>query len=101
MASVCMQSLTVLSASRVVELVAFCLLALVGLATSSSAAEGSRSWPALVLVAIIVAVALGLLLLHQMPAPARAHRLLGEVRNPGLLLRAWRAGSEALSLLRS
>lgn len=96
-----MRSLTVLSASRVVELVAFCMLALLGLTTSSGSAEGSRSWPALVLVGIMVAVTLGLLLLYQMPAPVPAPGAGGHPEKPGSLLRAWRAGSAALAMLRS
>jgi uncharacterized membrane protein YbhN (UPF0104 family) len=95
-----LQSLTVLSASRVVELSAFCLLALVGLATSPGAAEGSRSWPAMLLLGIMGAVVAALVLLHQMPAPS-ADTASGNTKSPGLLLRAWRAGSEALGLLRT
>ena len=67
-----MQSVAVLSASRMVELVAFCLLALLGLATSVSAASGSRLWVATLLAGIILAVMLALWLLHRLPVPAAA-----------------------------
>lgn len=67
-----MQSVAVLSASRMVELVAFCLLALLGLATSVSAASGSRLWVATLLAGIILAVLLALWLLHRLPVPAAA-----------------------------
>src|SRR5690606_7524560 len=74
-----MQSVAVLSASRMVELVAFCLLALLGLATSVSAASGSRLWVATLLGGIILAVMLASWLLHHLPMPVAVETSSGKV----------------------
>lgn len=94
-----MQSVAVLSASRMVELVAFCLLALLGLATSVSAASGSRLWVATLLAGIILAVMLGLWLMHRLPMP-RAMTMPAGVPAGNVLQRTRAALVAAVQLLR-
>jgi len=89
------ESVAVLCASRLVELVVFCVLALAGLATSFDGPQGSRSWAATVLLGVIATVAVALLLLHRLPlTPAK----------PGTTPSTWRraraAVVEAMALLR-
>lgn len=62
------QSVAVLSASRLVEMMAFCMLALVGLGASATRAAGTRPWITVLLLAVIVAVAGALMLLQRLPA---------------------------------
>lgn len=64
------QSIAVLGASRVIELAAFCLLALVGLAASTQVASGMRPWASAVLLGAVVGSA-GLLVLLRRRAPWR------------------------------
>lgn len=93
-----MQSVAVLSASRMVELVAFCLLALLGLATSVSGVSGSRTWVATLLGGIIVAVMLGLWVLHRLPVPMATATAAAD---PASLLQRMRAALvAAMQLLR-
>lgn len=91
------QSLAVLSASRLVELMAFCLLALAGLATSLSAATGSRLWVTALLLAVILGVIGVLLLLRQLPEVAAPESPSGA----GLLQRARIHLAAAVGLLRA
>jgi uncharacterized membrane protein YbhN (UPF0104 family) len=64
------QSIAVLGASRAVELAAFCLLALVGLAASTNVAGGVRPWAAAVLLGAVLACA-GLIALLRRRGPWR------------------------------
>jgi uncharacterized membrane protein YbhN (UPF0104 family) len=61
-----MQSLAVLAVSRMVELLAFCLLALVGLSASMKAAGTSQQWVAALLLGVMAAVVVGFRLLRPL-----------------------------------
>ena len=93
------ESVAVLCASRLVELMAFCLLALIGLGTTSATgADGSHSWTALLLVGVIIAVTTTLLLLRYLPSPTPG---TGARPSIGLVYRARSAITEAITLLRN
>lgn len=88
------QSVAVLSASRMVELVAFCALALLGLAGPAGAAGVARAWVAPLLVGVICSVALGLWTLQRLPP-------VGGARDqPGMLRRLRGTLEAALVVLR-
>lgn len=67
------QSVAVLFASRLIELAAFCALALLGLATAATGRDGSRPWAATLLLGIIAGIALLLLLLRYLPRLSAAN----------------------------
>ncbi len=96
-----MQSVAVLAASRIVELVAFCSLALLGLATSVSNIYVSRSWAAALLVAVIAVVGLGLLILKRLTTPNVVAASADAIASGGTIQRARAAAGAAVGLLRS
>jgi glycosyltransferase 2 family protein len=66
-----MQSVAVLAASRVVELLAFCLLGLIGIAVSTRTALGPHRLITVALVGIIALGILGLVLMQRLPRRAQ------------------------------
>lgn len=96
-----LQSLAVLTASRMVELLAFCLLALAGLATSMGAVNASRPWIATLLMGLSALMALGLFLIRWLPEPAQALPCTESAASRGGVLQRGRAAAfGALRLLR-
>lgn len=90
------QSVAVLAASRLIELLAFCLLALAGLAMTTDASAGLRGTVAALLAGIVAAVMLGFWIVRRLP-PAAA----GTHRAGGILSRIRDAFATVLQLLRS
>jgi uncharacterized membrane protein YbhN (UPF0104 family) len=109
-----MQSLAVLTASRIIELLAFCLLALVGVATSTAAMTALGLGVAPLLLGAIALIGLGILVRRRVlvrtppvesaapvPAPAAAPVAASAAASSGSMLqRVCVAAFAALYLLR-
>ena len=96
-----MQNVAVLAASRMVELLAFCLLGLIGIAASTKTAIGPHLVMTIALVGIIALGILGLVLVKRLPEGERVAGSAAHISHGSFLGRARAAVLAGVQVLRN